>query len=162
LENYLLVLRGLAPDVLCEEFENLDLPVDFLGSESLAEGLTQILVILDEDALALWDRVEEGKIPMLDGEHQGSFTFEISGVKDLFQKWLLSDERFQDGWWDSRVEDQLMQKSFVVSILQLLAVLLGQIRYAGEKLFVFLQVWVDLEIYQRIAPELEIHVYELF
>jgi hypothetical protein len=55
-----------------------------------------------------------------------------------------------------------MQKSFVVSILHLLAVLLGQIRYAGEKIFVCLQVWVDLEIYQRIAPELEIHVYELF
>jgi hypothetical protein len=124
--------------------------------------LTQILVILDEDALALWDRVEEGEIFMLDGEHHWGFTFKISGVKDLFQKWLLSDERFQDRWWDSRVEDQLMQKSFVVSILHLLAVLLGQIRYAGEKLFVCLQVWVDLEIYQRIAPELEIHVYELF
>jgi len=60
------------------------------------------------------------------------------------------------------VEDQLMQQSFVVSILQLLAMLLGQIRYVGEKLFVCAQVWVDLEIYQRIAPELEIHVYELF
>lgn len=53
LQNYLFDLRGLIPEVLCEEFEYLHLPVNFLSSESLADGLTQILVILDEDAPAL-------------------------------------------------------------------------------------------------------------
>ena len=53
LQDYLFELRGLIPQVLCEEFENLHLPINFLRSESLADGLTQKLVILDEDAFAL-------------------------------------------------------------------------------------------------------------
>jgi hypothetical protein len=53
LQDYLFELRGLIPQVFCEEFENLDLPINFLGSKSLADALTQILVILDEDSAAL-------------------------------------------------------------------------------------------------------------
>ena len=53
LQDYLFELRGLIPQVLCEEFENLDFPINFLRSKSLADGLTQMLVVLNEDAPAL-------------------------------------------------------------------------------------------------------------
>lgn len=57
-----------------------------------------------------------------------------------------------------------MQHSFVVPIRKLLAMLSGQACYAGEKLSlcVLQQVWADLEVYQRIAPEFEIYVDQLF